>query len=79
MAKQAERIHGRQGDRQYSSNRNKKGNKNERRWQAVKTIGMIGGMSWESSAEYCRLANEEVRSRLGGLHSAKSILCSTMC
>ncbi|WKA58043.1 aspartate/glutamate racemase family protein [Planococcus shenhongbingii] len=42
----------------------------------MKTIGMIGGMSWESSAEYYRLINEEVRNRLGGLHSAKSILFS---
>lgn len=42
----------------------------------VKTIGMIGGMSWESSAEYYRLINEEVKNRLGGLHSAKSILFS---
>jgi aspartate racemase len=42
----------------------------------MKTIGMIGGMSWESSAEYYRLINEEVRNRLGGLHSARSILFS---
>lgn len=42
----------------------------------MKTIGMIGGMSWESSAEYYRLINEEVRDRLGGLHSAKTILFS---
>jgi aspartate racemase len=40
------------------------------------TIGMLGGMSWESSAEYYRLANELVRERLGGLHSAKCILLS---
>jgi aspartate/glutamate racemase len=37
------------------------------------TIGMLGGMSWESSAEYYRLANELVRERLGGLHSARLI------
>jgi aspartate racemase len=37
---------------------------------------MIGGMSWESSAEYYRLANELVRDRLGGLHSARLILAS---
>lgn len=37
---------------------------------------MIGGMSWESSAEYYRLANELVRERLGGLHSARCILAS---
>lgn len=42
----------------------------------VKTIGMIGGMSWESSAEYYRLVNEEVKNRLGRLHSAKLILFS---
>jgi aspartate racemase len=40
------------------------------------TIGMLGGMSWESSAEYYRLANTEVRNRLGGLHSAKVVLHS---
>jgi aspartate racemase len=37
----------------------------------MKTIGLIGGMSWESSAEYYRIINEEVKKRLGGLHSAK--------
>jgi amino-acid racemase len=37
---------------------------------------MIGGMSWESSAEYYRLANELVRDRLGGLHSARLVLAS---
>jgi len=42
----------------------------------MKTIGLIGGMSWESSAEYYRLINSEVKSRLGGLHSAKCILYS---
>jgi aspartate racemase len=40
------------------------------------TIGMLGGMSWESSAEYYRLANVIVRERLGGLHSAKIVLHS---
>jgi aspartate racemase len=40
------------------------------------TIGMLGGMSWESSAEYYRLANELVAARLGGLHSAKCVLLS---
>jgi len=39
-------------------------------------IGMIGGMSWESSAEYYRLVNELVRERLGGLHSARCLLAS---
>jgi len=42
----------------------------------VKTIGLIGGMSWESSAEYYRLINEGVKARLGGLHSAKCVLVS---
>ncbi|GLZ28291.1 aspartate racemase [Lentzea sp. NBRC 105346] len=42
----------------------------------VQTIGMLGGMSWESSAEYYRLANELVRGRLGGLHSARLIMHS---
>ncbi|MFG2052672.1 aspartate/glutamate racemase family protein [Micromonospora sp. NPDC048930] len=40
------------------------------------TIGMLGGMSWESSAHYYRLANELVRERLGGLHSARCVLYS---
>jgi len=42
----------------------------------MKTIGMIGGMSWESSIEYYRIINEAVRAELGGLHSAKSIMYS---
>jgi aspartate racemase len=42
--------------------------------QAV--IGLIGGMSWESSAEYYRIINREVRNRLGGVHSAKSLMWS---
>lgn len=42
----------------------------------MKTIGLIGGMSWESSAEYYRLLNTEVKERLGGLHSATCILYS---
>ena len=42
----------------------------------MKTIGLIGGMSWESSAEYYRLINEEVRNRLGSTHSAKSLMWS---
>ena len=42
----------------------------------MKTIGLIGGMSWESSIEYYRIINETVRDRLGGLHSAKSIMYS---
>ncbi|MEF2245218.1 aspartate/glutamate racemase family protein [Paenibacillus sp. IITD108] len=42
----------------------------------MKTIGLIGGMSWESSAEYYRIINEEIKTALGGLHSAKCILSS---
>ncbi|HEX4429010.1 MAG TPA: aspartate/glutamate racemase family protein [Frankiaceae bacterium] len=42
----------------------------------MRVIGMLGGMSWESSAEYYRLANELVRERLGGTHSARCLLAS---
>ncbi len=42
----------------------------------MKTIGMIGGMSWESSIEYYRLVNEGVKSQLGGLHSAQCLMYS---
>ena len=42
----------------------------------MKTIGMIGGMSWESSIEYYRIVNEAAKEKLGGLHSAKSIMYS---
>ena len=42
--------------------------------QAV--IGLIGGMSWESSAEYYRIINREVRNRLGGVHSARILMWS---
>lgn len=42
----------------------------------MKTIGLIGGMSWESSAHYYRVLNEETARRLGGLHSAPVILHS---
>ena len=42
----------------------------------MKTLGLIGGMSWESSAQYYRLINEEVRRRLGGAHSAQLLLWS---
>lgn len=41
-----------------------------------RVIGLLGGMSWESTAEYYRLANELVRERLGGLHSARLLVCS---
>jgi len=42
----------------------------------MKRIGLLGGMSWESSSEYYRFVNEEVRDRLGGLHSADCLLRS---
>jgi aspartate racemase len=42
----------------------------------MKKIGMLGGMSWESTLTYYKLLNEEVKNRLGGLHSAKIILSS---
>lgn len=42
----------------------------------MRTIGLIGGMSWESSAEYYRIVNETVKARLGGLHSAQVLLYS---
>ena len=41
-----------------------------------KVIGLIGGMSWESSAEYYRIINERVRDRLGGLRSARCLMWS---
>ena len=40
------------------------------------TIGLLGGMSWESTIPYYRIINEEVKNRLGGLHSAKIVLYS---
>jgi aspartate racemase len=42
----------------------------------MKTIGLIGGMSWESSIEYYRIINERTKAKLGGLHSAKSLMVS---
>ena len=42
----------------------------------MKTIGMIGGMSWESSLEYYRIMNQAVKEKLGGFHSAPCILYS---
>lgn len=42
----------------------------------MKTIGMLGGMSWESTSNYYRLLNEGVKARLGGLHSAQLCLYS---
>ncbi len=42
----------------------------------MKTIGLIGGMSWESSIQYYRIINEITKRKLGGLHSAKSLMYS---
>ncbi|MBI5928092.1 MAG: aspartate/glutamate racemase family protein [Chloroflexi bacterium] len=42
----------------------------------MKTIGLIGGLSWESSVEYYRIINEVVRAKLGGLHSAQCLMYS---
>jgi len=42
----------------------------------MKVIGLLGGMSWESSVEYYRIINEEVKRKLGGLHSARCLLYS---
>ena len=42
----------------------------------MKTIGLIGGMSWESTIPYYQIINEGVKAQLGGLHSAKIILHS---
>ena len=42
----------------------------------LKTIGLIGGMSWESTATYYKIINETIKEKLGGLHSAKCILYS---
>jgi len=42
----------------------------------MKTIGLIGGMSWESSLEYYRIVNQAMKEKLGGLHSARCVLYS---
>lgn len=42
----------------------------------MKTIGLIGGMSWESTVTYYRIINETVKEKLGGFHSAKILLYS---
>lgn len=42
----------------------------------MRTIGLIGGMSWESSAEYYRIVNQESNRRLGGVHSARCLMYS---
>ena len=41
---------------------------------AMKALGLLGGMSWESTVPYYRIVNETVRERLGGSHSAKVVL-----
>lgn len=42
----------------------------------MKTIGLLGGMSWESTVEYYRIINERIRERKGGLHSARVVIHS---
>lgn len=42
----------------------------------MNTIGLLGGMSWESTASYYRIINDEIKHRLGGLHSAQIVLYS---
>lgn len=42
----------------------------------MKTIGLLGGMSWESTALYYKLINEKIKKQLGGLHSAKVVIYS---
>jgi len=42
----------------------------------MRTLGLLGGMSWESTLPYYRIVNERVRERLGGLHSARLVLYS---
>ncbi len=42
----------------------------------MKVIGLIGGMSWESTVPYYRIINETVKEKLGGLHSARLVLVS---
>jgi aspartate racemase len=49
---------------------------NKERRITMKTIGLIGGMSWESTAEYYRIINEAVKEKLGGSHSAKIVMYS---
>jgi aspartate racemase len=44
--------------------------------EAMRKIGLLGGMSWESTALYYRLLNEDVRERLGGFHSARLVMAS---
>ena len=42
----------------------------------MKTVGLLGGMSWESTVSYYQVLNRVIGSRLGGLHSARVILLS---
>ncbi|MBS0976038.1 aspartate/glutamate racemase family protein, partial [Serratia rubidaea] len=42
----------------------------------MKVLGLLGGMSWESTIPYYRMINEQVKTQLGGLHSAKIVLYS---
>lgn len=42
----------------------------------MKTIGLLGGMSWESTVTYYQIINEAIKQRLGGLHSARIVLYS---
>ena len=42
----------------------------------MKTIGLVGGMSWESTAEYYRIINQRVKAKLGGFHSARIAMYS---
>jgi len=42
----------------------------------MKVLGLLGGMSWESTIPYYRMINEQVKAKLGGLHSAKIVLYS---
>jgi aspartate racemase len=50
--------------------------KSEKAHLVMKVIGLIGGMSWNSTLEYYRIINESLARRLGGLHSARLVLCS---
>ena len=45
----------------------------------MKTIGLLGGMSWESTVTYYKEINERVAKALGGLHSAKMEVCKILC
>ena len=42
----------------------------------MKTVSLLGGMSWESTAEYYKVINEGVKNKLGGLHSAQIVIFS---